>query len=68
MVLKLVMVQRLVITGTASATGVELAGDGIGDVGQLLLLLLKVLGGGSGTVLIEPLGSLFNSVEKLQNC
>ncbi len=68
MVLKLVMVQGLVTLGTASATGVELAGDGISDVGQLLLLLLKVLGGGSGAVLIEPLSSLLNGVEKLQIC
>lgn len=50
MVLKLIVARRLVVaiaTGTASLA-VKLAGDGVGDVGQLLLLLLKVLGvGGS---------------------
>ena len=49
MVLKLVVARRLVVlaTGTASLA-VKLAGDGVGDVGQLLLLLLKVLGVGGG--------------------
>lgn len=50
MVLKLIVARRLVVaiaTSTASLA-VKLAGDGIGDVGQLLLLLLKVLGVGGG--------------------
>lgn len=50
MVLKLIVARRLVVaiaTSTASLA-VKLAGDGVGDVGQLLLLLLKVLGVGGG--------------------
>ena len=60
------MVQGLIVIGTASATGVELAGDGLSHAGQLLLLLLKVLSGGRGAVLVEPLGNLLDSVEKLR--
>lgn len=50
MVLKLVMARRLISTlATRSGLAVELAGDGVSDVGQLLLLLLEVLSGsGSG--------------------
>ena len=49
--LKLVMGSGLIIlaSATRSALAVKLAGDGVSDVGQLLLLLLKVLSvGGSG--------------------
>lgn len=52
----------------ATSALVHLGGDGVGDVGQLLLLLLKVLGGGVGAVLLEPLGSLLNSVKDLVKC
>lgn len=52
----------------ATSTLVHLGGDGVGDVGQLLLLLLKVLGGGVGAVLLEPLSSLLNSVKDLVIC
>lgn len=60
------MVNGLVIVATRSTAGaVKLAGDGVGDVRQLLLLLLKVLGGGSGRVLLEPLSGLLNGIDKL---
>lgn len=60
------MVNGLVILATRGTTrAVELAGDGVGDVGQLLLLLLKVLGRGSGSVLLEPLSSLLDGVNDL---
>lgn len=49
----------------ATSTLVHLGGDGVSDVGQLLLLLLKVLGGGVGAVLLEPLSSLLNSFKNL---
>lgn len=49
----------------ATSTLVHLGGDGIGDVGQLLLLLLKVLRSGVGAVLLEPLSSLLNSFKNL---
>lgn len=49
----------------ATSTLVHLGSDGVGDVGQLLLLLLKVLGGGVGAVLLEPLSSLLNSLKNL---
>lgn len=58
------MVERLLVAGTASAT-VHLGGDGVGDVGQLLLLLLKVLGIGLGAVLLQPVDGLLDGVEKL---
>lgn len=49
----------------ATSTLVHLGGDGVGDVGQLLLLLLKVLGAGVGAVLLKPLSSLLNSLKDL---
>lgn len=48
---------------TRSAARVHLRCDGVSDIGKLLLLLLEVLGTGLGTVLLEPLGSLLDSVE-----
>jgi len=46
--LQLVVSVRLIVLSAARATGssVKLGGDGVRDVGQLLLLLLKVFGGG----------------------
>lgn len=49
----------------ATSVLVHLGGDGVGDVGQLLLLLLEVLGGGVSAVLLEPLSSLLNSLKDL---
>ncbi len=46
-------------------TLVHLGGNGVGDGAKLLLLLLEVLSGGLGTVLLEPLGGLLDSVQKL---
>lgn len=64
--LQLVLDVSVVIgVGAARAALVHLGGDGVSDVGQLLLLLLKVLGGGLGAVLLEPLGSLLDSVKDL---
>lgn len=48
-----------------AAAAVELARDGVGDVAELLLLLVEVLGVGGGTVGLEPLGGLFDGLEKL---
>lgn len=45
---------------------IELAGNGVGDVGELLPLLLEVLGGGSGSVLLQPVGNLLDGVENLE--
>lgn len=60
------MVNGLVIVTTGTASGaVKLAGDGVGDVGQLLLLLLEVLGFGGGSVLLEPLVGLLDGVQDL---
>lgn len=56
-----------IVLGATSAL-VHLGGDGVGDVRQLLLLLLKVLSGGIGAVLLKPLGSLLDSVEDLSQC
>jgi hypothetical protein len=42
---------------------IQLASDGVGHIGQLLLLLLKVLGGGSGGVVLQPVGHLLDSIQ-----
>lgn len=42
---------------------VQLAGDRVSNVRQLLLLLLKVLGGGSGSVVLEPVVDLLDGVQ-----
>lgn len=60
------MVNRLIVLATRStARAVELAGDGVGHVRQLLLLLLKVLSGGSGGILLEPFSSLLDGINDL---
>lgn len=59
------MVQGLIIISTSAAPRVELAGDGMCHVGQLLLLLLKILSRGRCAILLEPLSRLLDSVEKL---
>jgi hypothetical protein len=48
MVLKFVMARGLISTLGTTRLAIKLAGDGVRDVGQLLLLLLKVLSVGSG--------------------
>lgn len=64
--LQLVVEVALVLLATGAAgTRVHLGGDGVGDVGQFLLLLLKVLGGGLVAVLLEPVGGLLDGLEKL---
>lgn len=47
-------------------TTVHLGSDGVGDVGQLLLLLLKVLSGSVSAVLVEPLSSLLDGIQNLR--
>lgn len=57
------------LAGTlATSSLVHLGGDGVGDVGKLLLLLLKVLSGSLGSVLVEPLLGLLDSLEDLISC
>jgi hypothetical protein len=58
--LQLVVVRLLLTSATSSA--VKLGGDGVGDVGQLLELLVKVLRGGGGGVLLEPVLGLLDGV------
>lgn len=55
------------VVGSAGAAGalVHLGGDGVGNIGQLLLLLLEVLGGCSGAVLLKPGGGLLDGLENL---
>ncbi len=52
----------------ARTTRVQFAGDGVGHVRELLLLLLEVLGRGRGGVLIEPLGSFLDGIDNLGPC
>jgi len=64
------MTRRLVVvwhsTGTTSATtAIELACNWVGDIAELLLLLVKVLGGRGSTVLVKPVLSLLDGIQKL---
>ena len=59
------MVNRLVIVTSATSSLVHLGGDGIGNVRELLLLLLEVLRSRIGCVLVEPVLSLLDGVEDL---
>ncbi len=54
----------IIVTGTTSSL-VKLAGDWVGDVGKLLLLLGEVLSGGAVGILLKPVGGLLDSLEKL---
>lgn len=55
----------VVVTAWAASGAVKLAGDGVGDVGQLLLLLLEILGFRGGRILLEPLVGLLDGVKNL---
>ena len=62
------MARLVIVVGHASSTSgsaVELAGDGVGDVAELLLLLIEVLCEGSGCVVDKPVLSLLDSLENL---
>lgn len=61
-ILQFIVVQRLIILGRRSRA-VQLAGDGVSHAGELLLLLLKVLGGSSSSVVLEPVNGLLDSVD-----
>lgn len=55
----------LILLRHASGAAVQLAGDGVSDVGEFFLLLFKFFACGCGGVLVEPLGGFFDSFEKL---
>jgi len=59
--LQLVVVGSLVIA-TSAARAIELGGDGVSDVRQLLELLVKVLRGRLSGVLLEPVLGLLDGV------
>jgi hypothetical protein len=50
-----------IVTST-TGRAVELGGDGVGDIGQLLELLVKVLRGSRDGVLLEPVLDLLDGV------
>lgn len=56
----------VVIILSTLASAIELAGDWVGDVRELLLLLFEVFGGGSGAVLIQPVNSFLDSIDDLE--
>lgn len=56
-----------VISLSVTAATVQLAGNWVCDVRELLLLLLKVLRAGGTGVLIEPVGGLLNGLKDLVN-
>jgi hypothetical protein len=55
----------LLLLVATSTTAVHLGGDGVRDIGQLLLLLLEVLSRGLARVLLKPIKRLLDSVEQL---
>lgn len=55
----------IVLATRSSGTGIQLAGDGVGDVAQLLLLLLEILGLSVLGVLLKPVGGFLDGFEKL---
>jgi hypothetical protein len=55
----------IVLATRSSGTGIQLAGDGVGDVAQLLLLLLEILGLSVLGVLLKPVGGFLDRFEKL---
>jgi hypothetical protein len=57
-------VTGLLIVTSATSRAVKLGGDGVSDVGQLLELLIEVLGAGLSGVLIKPVLGLLDSLEK----
>jgi len=63
--LQFVMEVLVVLALLAAGALVHLGRDGVRHVGQLLLLLLKVLGRSLGTALLEPLSGLLNGVQDL---
>lgn len=64
--LELIMSLRLIVLASRSSSiSVEFGRDGVGDVRQLLLLLLEVFCVGGGAVLVEPVGCFLDCVEDL---
>jgi hypothetical protein len=55
----------VLLLASATSARVHLGGDGVGDVRELLLLLLEVLGGGLGAALLEPVDGLLDGLKKL---
>ena len=66
--LQLVVAGLVIVVGHASGTAsaaVKLAGDGVGDIAELLLLLIEVFGSGIGGVVVEPVLDLLDGVKDL---
>ncbi|CAG9943851.1 unnamed protein product [Clonostachys rosea f. rosea IK726] len=66
--LQLIVERAALALTRATGALVHLGGDGVSDVGKLLLLFLEVLSVGVGTVLLKPLVGLLDSVEDLLTC
>lgn len=61
----------VIVVGHASSTtsaAVKLAGNGVGNVAELLLLLIEVLGGSIGGVVVEPVLGLLDGIKDLFSC
>ena len=56
-----------VILSLGVTAAVQLAGNWVCDVRELLLLLLKVLRAGGTGVLLEPVGGLLDGLKNLVN-
>ena len=65
------IVAWLIVTVVGHASGttaaIKLAGDGVCDAAELLLLLVEVLGLGRGCVLLKPILGFLDGFKKLYN-
>jgi hypothetical protein len=71
--LQLVVGARLILTVVGHATGaalaaVKLRGDWIGYAAEFLLLFFKVLGGGIGSIGLNPVLGFLDGFEELVSC
>jgi hypothetical protein len=62
--LQLVVVGSLLVIATRAACAIKLGGDGVGDAGKLLKLLIEVFAGGRRGVLFKPVLGLLDGLEK----
>jgi hypothetical protein len=62
--LQLVVVIGHLIVTTRATRAIKLGGDGVGDIGQLLELLVEVLSGSLVSVALEPVLGLLDSLEE----
>lgn len=63
---RLIIILSAAFRGWRLAAPIQFTSDGVGDVAELLLLLLEVLGRGGRAVLLKPFGGFLDGVKKLE--